>query len=135
VNLLLFATNPEAPQHDRARAWFDDQMNSGQRVGIPWKCLVSFVRLSTASARRPPFTMGEALDFVQEWLEWDMVWTPEPTDRHAEVFVGLLTAVPRNRLVEDAHIAALAIEHGLTLCSADADFKLFPGLRLHNPLE
>jgi toxin-antitoxin system PIN domain toxin len=135
VNLLLFATNPEAPQHDRARAWFDDQMNSGQRVGIPWKCLVSFVRLSTGSARRPPFTMGEALDFVQEWLEWDMVWTPEATDRHAEVFVGLLTAVPRNRLVEDAHIAALAIEHGLTLCSADADFKLFPGLRFHNPLE
>jgi predicted nucleic acid-binding protein len=110
-------------------------MNSGQRVGIPWKCLVSFVRLSTSGARRPLLTMKDALGFVHEWLEWDRVWTPEPTDRHAEIFAGLLTAVPRNRLIEDAHIAALAIEHGLTLCSAAADFKLFPGLRLHNPLE
>ena len=40
----------------------------------------------------------------------------------------------RAHLVPDAHLAALAIEHGLVLCSADADFARFPGLRWHNPL-
>ena len=79
--------------------------------------------------------MATALEFVEGWLEWDSVWIPEPTPRHREVISDLLRQVPRSRLVPDAHLAALAIEHGLTLCSADADFKVFPGLRFHNPLE
>ena len=79
--------------------------------------------------------MHEALEFVEGWLEWDTVWIPEPTSEHHIVLAGLLRKLPRARLVPDAHLAALAIEHGLTLCSADSDFKLFPGLRLLNPLE
>ena len=79
--------------------------------------------------------MDEALAHVQDWLDWDMVWTPEPTDRHAQIMAGLLKPLARSNLVEDAHIATLAIEHGLTLCSADIDFRMFPGLRLLNPLE
>jgi predicted nucleic acid-binding protein len=79
--------------------------------------------------------MHEALEFVGEWVEWETVWTPEPTTRHYEVIAELLRAVPRSRMVPDAHLAALAIEHGLTLCSGDSDFRVFPGLRFHNPLE
>ena len=136
MNLLLQATDPKATKHQTARAWFEDRMNGGQLVGLPWSTLLGFVRLSTDGvSRRPALPMNEALLFIEEWLEWETVWTPEPTARHHIVFAALLRQSPRSRLVTDAHLAALAIEHGLTLCSADADFKMFPGLRLHNPLE
>lgn len=78
--------------------------------------------------------LDEALEFVEGWLEWDSVWIPEPTAQHHVVLAGLLRKVPKVRLVSDAHLASLAIEHGLTLCSADVDFRLFDGLKLLNPL-
>ena len=136
MNLLLQATDPKATKHEAARAWFEDQMNGGQLVGLPWTTLLGFLRLSTDGvSRRPALPMSEALLFLEEWLEWETVWTPEPTARHHIVFAELLRKSPRSRLVTDAHLAALAIEHGLTLCSADADFRMFSGLRFHNPLE
>jgi uncharacterized protein len=111
-------------------------MNSGDRVGLPWFTLLSFLRLSTQSpVRNPAFTMDDALQFVEEWLEWESVWVPEPTQRHMSVLAELLRAVPRPSMVSDAHLAALAIEHGLTLCSADVGFRMFPGLKFHNPLQ
>lgn len=111
-------------------------MNSGNRIGLPWFTLVSFLRLSSQrGVRQLPLSVAEASEYVEGWLEWDAVWTPEPTDRHYRVMSELLRAVPRSRMVNDAHLAALAIEHGLTLCSADAGFRMFPGLKFHNPLQ
>lgn len=136
VNLLLYATNPAAPGHDRAREWFEDVMNSGEPVGLTWATLVAFVRMATHPATfQPPLPMDTALAFVEEWLEWDTVWVPEPTPEHASIFCKLLRRLPRTRLVSDAHLAAIAIGHGLTLCSADADFRMFPELQFTNPLE
>ena len=135
INLLLYATNPADPRHEAVRVWFEGQMNSGERVGLPWHTLLGFMRTSTGRARRQPLTMEHALEFVEGWLEWETVWIPEPTPRHHVVLAELLRKVPRRHLVPNAHLAAVAIEHGLTLCSADADFKLFPGLRSHNPLD
>lgn len=134
VNLLLYVGNKSSEEHDRTTAWFEDRMNSGERVGLPWHSLFGFLRTATGVAR-PPLPMNEALAFVEEWLEWDTVWVPEPTVEHMKIVGTLLRAVPRSSLVPDAHLAALAIEHGLTLCSNDRDFRLFPELRLHNPLE
>ena len=135
VNLLIQATDPDAVAHQAARKWFEDQMNSGQRVGLPSFTLVSFLRLSSQKGvRRNPLHLAHAMEFVEEWLEWDTVWTPHPTERHFGVLSDLLKAVPRSRMVNDAHLAALAIEHGLTLCSADNGFRMFPGLKFHNPL-
>lgn len=111
-------------------------MNGGAQIGLPWFTLVSFLRLATQpGVREAPMTMDQALDWVDEWIEWPSVWIPEPTSRHQVVLRELLRAVPRSNMVSDAHIAALAIEHGLTLCSADVGFKMFPGLRYLNPLE
>ena len=136
VNLLLYATNPLDPKHERVRLWFEDQLNSGRPVGLPWAVLASFVRQSTlASIRNPPLSMQDALEIVEEWLGWPTVWTPVPTARHAVILAELLRRLPRNKLVNDAHLATLAIEHGLTMCSADHDFRLFPGLKLLNPLD
>lgn len=79
--------------------------------------------------------MPEVLEIVQDWLDLPHVWMPEPTDDHMAILATLLRGQPRSRFVSDAHLAALAIGHNLTLCSADNHFKLFPGLRFHNPLE
>ena len=103
---------------------------------MPWATLLGFLRVSTqAAARKRPLLMREALEFVEEWLEWETVWVPEATPRHAIVLAEMLRQVPHSRCVTDAHLAALAIEHGLTLCSDDADFRMFPGLKTHNPLQ
>lgn len=135
VNLLLRATNPKDSRHEETRRWFEDQMNGGHRIGLPWATLVSFIRLSTNKYVRTPMALDEALVYVEEWLEWETVWVPEPTDRHGALFAQLLRKTNRPRLVPDAHIAALAIEHNLTLCSDDSDMRMFPGLKFHNPLQ
>jgi len=79
--------------------------------------------------------MANAWKQVSHWLDGEPVWIPLPTERHAEV-LGKLLAEPgvHGNLVPDAHLAALAIEHGLTLCSTDGDFARFRGLKWLNPL-
>ena len=50
-------------------------------------------------------------------------------------FIALLLATgAQANLVPDAHLAALALEHGLTVCSTDSDFGKFPDIRWTNPL-
>jgi uncharacterized protein len=136
VNLLLFAYNQQYPQHRKARQWLDDQLNGQARVGLPWATLLGFVRLATNPRvlERPP-TSKQAWDQAEIWLSAEPVWIPEPTEQHRDV-LGRLLSPPgiRGNLIPDAHLAALAIEHGLTLCSDDGDFARFPGLRWLNPL-
>jgi uncharacterized protein len=137
VNLLLYARVDTFAQHDIARRWLDSQLNGHTRVGLPWESLLAFVRLSTnPRVFQPPESVAGAWKQVQNWLSCENVWTPQPTQRHGEVLGPLLvqTAVHAN-LVSDAHLAALAIEHGVTLCSTDGDFARFPGLRWMNPLQ
>ena len=123
-------------QHAAARTWLDGQLNGPGRVGLPWPSLLAFVRL--VSNRRVfdrPVPISSAWRQVEEWLDQEGVWVPQPTPRHRETLAPLLGhAEGRANLVPDAHLAALAIEHGLTLCSADGDFARFDGLDWHNPL-
>lgn len=136
VNLLLYATDRADPRHTKASAWFDDVLNSGEQVALPWHSLFGFLRIATNPRLRPkPLSMTAAIEFIEDWLEWDSVWVPQPTPGHFALVAEMLRAVPRHKLVPDAHLAALAIGHGLTLCSNDVDFRLFRGLRLLNPLE
>jgi toxin-antitoxin system PIN domain toxin len=136
ANVLLYAANRAAPEHDASRAWLDDRLSGRARVGFPWPSLVAFVRLaSNPLVVRHPAAVSAAWAQVRAWLGADVAWIPLPTERHAEVLESLL-ALPgmTARLVPDAHLAALAIEHGLTLCSTDGDFARFPGLSWENPL-
>jgi uncharacterized protein len=97
---------------------------------------MAFLRVTTNPRLFPrPLSMAKAWDQVSVWLACETVWTPAPTERHAGVLATLL-AQPgvHGNLVTDAHLAALAIEHGLTLCSADGDFARFSSLRWINPL-
>ena len=136
ANLLVYAANLDAPEHEVAHPWFDDRLNGTVRVGLPWASLLAFVRLvSNPAVVRYPVKPHQAWRQVEQWLSCDQVWTPMPTARHADV-LGPLLRIPlmTSRLVPDADLAALAIEHGLTLCSSDGDFARFPGLKWDNPL-
>jgi toxin-antitoxin system PIN domain toxin len=136
ANLLLYAANHAAPENEAARAWLDGRLSGTARVALPWPSLLAFVRLATNPlVMSRPASMAAAWRQVEEWLAAEPVWIPAATDRHAEVMTRFCTAPwMTSRLVPDAHLAALAVEHGLTLCSTDGDFARFPGLEWRNPL-
>ncbi|UFP93758.1 type II toxin-antitoxin system VapC family toxin [Gloeobacter morelensis] len=136
TNLLVYAHIRSFPQHQEARAWLDEKLNEPIPVGLPWPSLLGFARLVTN-----PRIFGQPLSTqatwrqIESWLGCPSVWIPQPTARHREVLASLLiSAAVQANLVPDAHLAALAIEHGLLLCSTDGDFARFSGLRWENPL-
>lgn len=136
ANLLLFAFDDTSPFHGASSAWLTAHLNGAAPVGLPWQSLVAFVRIAThPRATSEPITPDEAWAQIEEWLEPHVTWIPTPTDRHAEVLGSLIrTYQLRGNMISDAHLAALAIEHGLTLCSADTDFGRFEELTWTNPL-
>lgn len=136
ANLLLYARISSFPQHPRARQWLDEKLNGITPVGIPWNSLIAFVRISIhPSVFSRPLPIADAWKQVEEWLGCAPVWTPGPTDSYARVLGHIIatTALTPN-LIPDAHLAALAVQHGLTVCSADQDFARFVGVRWTNPL-
>ncbi len=136
ANLLVYAHVGSMQQNSRARSWLDSRLNGATRVGLPWPSLLSFVRLvSNPRIFENPESVRAAWKQVEAWLECPRVWLPAPTAEHATILGSLLRdTVTRANLVPDAHLAALAIEHGLVLCSTDGDFARFAGLRWENPL-
>lgn len=136
TNLLVYAHVGSFAQHTAARDWLDERINGTALVGLPWPSLLGFVRLvSNPRIFDRPSSVGTAWRQVESWLATDSTWTPLPTERHREILAPLMkTAEGRANLVPDAHIAALAIEHGLVLCSADSDFARFDDLEWMNPL-
>ena len=136
ANLLVYAANQSAPEHEAARTWLDDRLSGAARAGIPWPSLLAFVRIvSNPAIMRRAVTPAQAWQQVEEWLECESAWVPLPGTRHAELLRQLLnSSFMTSWLVPDAHLAALAIEHGLTLNSTDGDFARFPGLKWENPL-
>ena len=136
ANLLIYAHHPGFGTHQRALRWLDGCLNGTARVGLPWPSLLAFLRISVnPRVLERPEPMASAWLQVQAWLSCDRVWVPTPTERHRFILGELLhLAGSTPGLVADAHLAALAIEHGLTLCSTDGDFARFPGLRWRDPL-
>jgi hypothetical protein len=136
ANLLIYAHVSSFPQHKRARDWLDSQLSGRTPVGLPWPSLVGFLRIVTnPRVFEQPEPVTQAWRQVGAWLDAEVAWIPQPTERHRDVLGGLLTAAGvQANLVPDAHLAALAIEHGLLLCSTDGDFGRFPELRWQNPL-
>lgn len=136
ANLLLYAKGQDLPQHAAAAAWLDQELAGPSRVGLPWPSLMGFLRIGTNPRLfNRPLSMDQAWEQVAEWLDLPTVWVPQPTERHAAVVGELLKAANASgNLVSDAHLAAIALEHGLEVCSTDADFARFPGVRWRNPL-
>jgi uncharacterized protein len=136
ANLPLYAHNKAAAQYRAARSWFEDAMSGQQIVLLPWTTLLAFLRISTSPrVWSDPFEMSEAASIVDEWLSLPNVNVPQPGARHWPILAGLMNSAQcRSPIVMDAHLAALAIEHGATLCTTDRGFARFPDLQLLYPL-
>ena len=135
ANLLIYATMSGSQGHKAAKSWLDEKLNGRSQVGLSWPSLLAFLRIvSNPKIFEHPMPMKEALGQVAAWLSVPVVWVPVPTERHHELVASLLANETRSDLVMDAHQAALAIEHGLDLCSTDGDFERFSGLRWEKPL-
>ncbi len=137
ANILLFAVDASSPFHRSAARWLTDRLNGPRRVGLAWQSLSAFLRISThPRASEHPLSPQKSWSYVETWLGAEAAWIPVPTERHAEVFGGLVASHQlRGNLISDADLAALAIEHGLTVCSADTDFARFKEVRWVNPIE
>lgn len=136
VNLLIYAYDEASPQHPRARAWLEERLSGSETLAFAWVSLLAFVRLVTSPrVFVDPMTPTEALDQVDAWLAQPCATVLHPGDQHATLLRQLLDpSGTAGNLTTDAHLAALAIEHGAELCSADADFSRFAGLHWTNPL-
>ncbi len=136
ANVLLYAEDSSSPHHEAARAWLVDALNGPTRIGLPWPSLLAFLRIRThPRVYDSPLSPADAWARVTAWLDAPAAWVPLPTERHADVLGGLVIGQRlTGALLPDAHLAALAIEHGVGVCSADSDFARFPDLRWHNPL-
>ncbi len=136
ANLLLYAGIHEYPQHDAAASWLEDRLNGTQAIGLPWPSLLAFLRLAiNPRIHEFPPSLAEAWGLVREWLECESVFVPVPGPHHHEILERLVLASGQQpRHVPDAHLAALAIEHGLVLATHDRGFARFEGLRWERPL-
>jgi uncharacterized protein len=137
LNLLLYAVNRDTAHHQAARRWLEGALSGEETIAFPWVVLLGFLRLVTSARVFPsPMPPGEALEIVDGWLQRPNVVTLNPGDEHWSVLRGLIAQVgTAANLTTDAHLAALAIESGAELCSTDADFGRFTGLRWVNPVQ
>jgi toxin-antitoxin system PIN domain toxin len=131
TNVLLYAVNTDSPEHAVARATLEEGLSSDAGLGFAWLALVGFVRLATRRGiLAQPVALEDALGVVDDWLGAPNAHLLEATPRHWPLLRRLLIgAGTAGHLSNDAHLAALAIEHGATLVSFDRDFERFAGLR------
>lgn len=137
VNLFLYAYDSRSSRHAAARDWLEQTLSGAETVALSWIVLLAFIRLSTRSiVVEHPLDVDAAIKLVESWLEQPCVTVINPTERHATVLRELLLPLgTAGNLMSDAHLAALAIEHGALLCSCDTDFTRFHGLRWIDPLQ
>ena len=137
ANLLIYAIDRDSPHHRRAHRWLEDTFSETTAVGLAWIVILAFLRLTTRPGiLRRPLRPEQALAFVDDWLAQPYVRAVGPGENHWAVLRSLVKASgTAGNLTSDAHLAALAIEQGCTVCSTDSDFKRFAGLVHVNPLD
>lgn len=135
ANVLIYATNQESTQHPAARTWLDSMLLGRESVGFSWTVLPAYIRLTTnPRVFTNPLTSAEAIEQVERWLDTPAATVLHPTARHTGLLAGLLAQESTaGNLVNDAHIAALALEHGGRVASFDRDFERFEGVRCEVP--
>jgi hypothetical protein len=135
ANILLYAVDARSSFHKPVKSWLEGALSGPARVGLPWISLTAFLRIAThPRASANPLSPAEAWSHIGDWLSAEPAWIPEPTLGHAEILESLIVGGDlRGNLIPDAHLAALALGHGVGVCSADSDFARFPQLRWVNP--
>lgn len=137
ANLLLHANDPTSPHRAAARAWLVTAFAGPELVCFAWLTLWAFIRVaSNPRLFEQPLSASEAASHVRSWLSRPTVAVLGPGERHWDILQSVIkTGQANGPLVSDAALAAIAIEHGATLCTTDRDFARFPGLKWQNPLE
>ncbi len=135
LNVLVYATDRTAANHQVAKDWLDRAVSSSETVGIPTMVAVGYIRLTTSpKVMRAPLDAATSVSVVEGWYRRPNVTAPEPTRRHYELLASLLAPLgTAGSLTSDAHLAALSIEHGAELYSFDRDFQRFSGVRARVP--
>jgi uncharacterized protein len=136
ANLLIYAIDSDSVHHNLARRWLEKSLSGTTQVGLAWIVLLAFLRVTThPRVMRSPLAPDAALNYVDEWLACRCVVGVAPGERHWPILRQLISmSGTAANLTSDAHLAALAIEHGYAVYSADHDFKRFAGLKHVNPL-
>jgi toxin-antitoxin system PIN domain toxin len=136
ANILIYAVNQDAPLHHKAKLWLEVAISGPDLVGLSWNVMLAFLRITTRPGLfRRPLPVEAAFDVIDAWLAQPSVTAVQPGSRHARILRDLLLPMGTGgNLTSDAHLAALAIEHGARLCSSDNDFARFPRLEWSNPL-
>lgn len=137
LTLLLAAVNTRAPMHKAARQWWEEKLNSEERIGLSWLVILGFIRLTTHPKILPePLLLADAIALVDGWLARPHVQIVQVTQQHWNILQNMLHAVGHGAaLTMDAHLACLGIEHDAEIATADEDFSHFPGLKWRNPLK
>ncbi len=135
ANVLLYSVAEDSPHHAHSKSWLDTSLSETETIGFAWSVVLAFLRVSTRPAAfADPFSVEEAVTRVDAWLAQPPAVIVEPTRRHLGLVAGLLESVgTAGNLVSDAHLAALALEHGATVVSFDSDFGRFQGVRWATP--
>jgi hypothetical protein len=136
ANILLYAYDRSSPHSAGARRWLEEKLSGAAPVAFCWPTILAFIRIATnGKAMTRPLAVNDARWIVESWLEQPISTIVLPTERHWVLFCNLLASGQASGpLVSDAHLAALAIEHGATLVTNDRDFARFPGLDVEYPL-
>lgn len=136
ANILIYAVDADSAHHARARRWLEEMLSGDTPVGLPWVVILAFLRITTRSGiLRTPLPPQKALDYVDSWLGQPFVEALGPGENHWAVLRSLLkSSGMAGNLTSDAHLAALALEHGCTIASADNDFRRFAGVTHVNPV-
>lgn len=136
INLLVYAADDSSRHYARARPWLEQTLSGTEEVGFAWMVLLGFLRISTnPAAFGNALSPERAFEYINSWLDSPVATVIHPSERHADHMRDLLMPLgTAGNLTNDAHLAALAIEHGAELCSSDNDFSRFEGVRWVNPL-
>ncbi len=137
ANLLIYSVTKTAPLHEKARIWLDASLSDSEVIGFDWLVIIAFIRITTnPRLSLNPLSIELAAKLIEDWLAQPAAIIIQPTDKHIAIVRELLKPLgTAGNLVNDAHLAALAVEHGATLYSFDNDFSRFAGVRWVNPLK
>jgi toxin-antitoxin system PIN domain toxin len=136
ANLLLYAYHPRAVEHEKSRAWLEAVLSGPDLVRFAWLTLWAFLRIVTnPRVFERPLSVSEAEAAISSWLAQPLAGIVEPGERHWDLLRGLMRdGQTTGPLIMDAVLAAIALEHGATICTTDRDFSRFPGVKWRNPL-
>lgn len=136
ANVLIYAVDADSPHHRFARRWLESAFSGTTPVGLAWIVILAFLRLTTRPGiLRKPLPPEQAMAFVGEWLALPFVEAVGPGAGHWHILRKLLAdSGTAGNLTSDAHLAAMALERGASICSNDRDFERFPGIERIDPL-